>query len=141
MQIDKIIDNFGYLDDWEDKYRYLIELGRSLEPLPAEKHSDVHKVRGCASQVWLETCVEPERGIGEPVLRFRGDSDAHLVRGLIALLIALYSERTAEAIIATDAIGIFRRLGLEAHLTPQRSNGVRAMVERIKNDARLALTA
>jgi cysteine desulfuration protein SufE len=141
MQIDEILDNFTYLDDWEDKYRYLIELGRALEPLPPELHTDAYKVRGCASQVWLETRVVPGRRGGEPVLQFRGDSDAHLVRGLIALLIALYSGRTAEEILATDAIGLFQNLGLEAHLTPQRSNGLRAMVERIKCDARLALAA
>lgn len=140
MQIDEIIDNFGYLDDWEDKYRYLIELGRSLDPVPATLHADVNKVRGCASQVWLETRVEPGSRC-EPQLHFRGDSDAHLVRGLIAVLIALYSGHSADEILAIDAIGLFRRLGLESHLTPQRSNGVRAMVERIKSDARLALTA
>ncbi|MBV9246061.1 MAG: SufE family protein [Methylobacteriaceae bacterium] len=141
MDIDEILDNFAYLDDWEDKYRYLIDLGRSLEPLPEALHTDAYKVRGCASQVWLETSVEPQQGAGEPVLCFRGDSDAHLVRGLIALLIALFSGRTAEDILATDALALFQRLGLEAHLTPQRSNGLRAMLERVRNDARLALAA
>lgn len=136
MPIDEIIDNFGYLDDWEDKYRYVIELGRTLEPLPEEMHSDAYKVRGCASQVWLET--KREDGGAEPVLRFRGDSDAHLVRGLMAVLIELYSGKTACGILQTDAIGLFQTLGLESHLTPQRSNGVRAMVERIKTDAREA---
>jgi cysteine desulfuration protein SufE len=140
MPIDEIIGNFGYLEDWEDKYRYVIELGRELAPLPEEMHSEAYKVRGCASQVWLETQVEAAAG-GEPILRFRGDSDAHLVRGLIAVLIALYSGQTAQHILDTDAIGLFRKLGLEAHLTPQRSNGVRAMVERIRGVAKAAQAA
>ena len=140
MPIAEILDNFAFLDDWEDKYRYIIELGRSLEPLPEEVRDDAHKVRGCASQVWLETQVE-DRPSGGRVLHFRGDSDAHLVRGLIALLVALYSDRPASEIIETDALAIFRDLGLEAHLTSQRSNGVRAMVDRMKNDAKHALAA
>lgn len=137
MPIDEIIENFGYLDDWEDKYRYVIELGRGLPPLPEELHTDAYKVRGCASQVWLETQVEPG-GTAQPILTFRGDSDAHLVRGLIAILIELYSGQAADRILATDAIKIFQELGLESHLTPQRSNGVRAMVERIRGDAQRA---
>ncbi|MGA2639096.1 SufE family protein [Methylocella sp.] len=137
MSIDEIAENFSYLEDWDDRYRYLIELGRTLEPLDEAAHNDVNKVRGCASQVWLETraAVDPS---GAPVLTFRGDSDAHIVRGLIALILALYSGQTAPRILATDAQDLFKTLGLSAHLTPQRSNGVRAMVERIKADARLA---
>lgn len=136
--LDEIVANFELLDEWDDRYRYLIELGRTLAPLPEEAHSDVNKVRGCASQVWLET--RAEGGPGETTrLFFRGDSDAHIVRGLVALAIAIHSGRTAQEILTTDAFAIYERLGLAAHLTPQRSNGVRAMMERIKNDARTAL--
>jgi cysteine desulfuration protein SufE len=139
--IDTIRDDFASLDDWEDRYRYVIELGNGLEPLSPEAHNAVNKVRGCVSQVWLES--EPKTNAeGENTLHYRGDSDSHLVRGLIAIAIALFSDRTADQMLAVDAIGAFRALGLEAHLTPQRSNGVRAMVERIRTDAaRLKLSA
>ncbi|WP_395665788.1 SufE family protein [Methylocella sp.] len=140
MTLDDIIENFAYLDEWDDRYRYLIELGRMLEPLDEAAHNDANKVRGCASQVWLETTVEA-KGDGAPVLRFRGDSDAHIVRGLVALVLALYSDHTPEEILSTDAQDLFGRLGLSQHLTPQRSNGVRSMVERIKSDARGAAAA
>ncbi len=135
--LDEIIENFELLDDWDDRYRYLIELGRTLEPLPEDAHSEINRVRGCASQVWLETHVV--RGADRPTLHFIGDSDAHIVRGLVALALAIFSDRPADEIVATDALTIFDRLGLGAHLTPQRSNGLRSMVERIKNDARAAL--
>ena len=137
MTLDDIVGNFEMLDDWDDRYRYLIELGRELEPLSEAAHNDANKVRGCASQVWVETSV-----VGGPdgVLRLslRGDSDAHIVRGLITLVFALYSGKAASEIIETDAQPVFDRLGLSQHLTPQRSNGVRAMVNRIKDDARQA---
>jgi len=136
--IDEIIDNFALLDEWDDRYRYLIELGRQLPPLAAEAHSDANKVQGCASQVWLDTSVRPN-GAGGPVLTFEGDSDAHIVRGLIAILFAMYSGRSAKDILSTDAVATFERLGLREHLTPQRSNGFRSMVERIRTDARAAL--
>ena len=135
--IDEILSNFEFLEDWEERYRYLIELGRLMEPLPDEAHTEANRVKGCASQVWLETRVD--HGDGDPRLRWRGDSDAHIVRGLVALMMALYSGRTAREVLSTDAIAIFRELGLSEHLTPQRSNGVRAMVERIRNDASAAL--
>ncbi len=134
-KLDEIIENFNYLDEWEDRYRYLIELGRSLEPLDDAAHNDRNKVRGCASQVWLETRVAADHS-GRPVLHLKGDSDAHIVRGLVALLLALYSGETATRILAIDAHGLFESLGLSAHLTQQRSNGLRSMVERIKSDAR-----
>lgn len=137
--IDEIISNFEFLDDWEERYRYLIELGRMLPPLSPEAQSDANKVPGCASQVWLDTRVET--GAGAPVLELQGDSDAHIVRGLVALLIALYSGKPADRILETDALALFQRLGLSEHLTPQRSNGVRSMVERIRADARRALAA
>lgn len=134
-----IIENFDLLEEWDDRYRYLIELGRELAPLPEAAHNDDNKVRGCASQVWVETAVA--RANGAPVLTFRGDSDAHIVRGLVFLILTLYSGRSADDILATDAQDLFQKLGLDAHLTPQRSNGVRSMVERIKSDARAALAA
>jgi cysteine desulfuration protein SufE len=138
--IGEIIDNFSLLDDWDDRYRYLIELGRELPPLATEAHNDANKVRGCASQVWLDTRVRPN-GAGGPVLTFVGDSDAHIVRGLIAILFAMYSGRNAKDILATDAVALFEKMGLREHLTPQRSNGFRSMVERIHSDARTALAA
>jgi cysteine desulfuration protein SufE len=136
--IDEIIDNFALLDDWDDRYRYVIELGRTLAPIEEKARSETNKVQGCASQVWLVTTVKPN-GASGPVLTFVGDSDAHIVRGLIAILFALYSERSARDILAADALAIFDRLGLRDHLTPQRSNGLRSMVERIRSDARSAL--
>ncbi|MEF3367908.1 SufE family protein [Methylocystis sp. 9N] len=138
MQIDEIIGNFELLDEWEDRYRYLIELGRTLEPLPKDAYTDANKVRGCASQVWLETTRARDLD-GRAVLSFRGDSDAHIVRGLVALVLALYSGRPAQEIIETDAAPLFKELGLAEHLTPQRANGLRSMVERIKKEAREAL--
>jgi cysteine desulfuration protein SufE len=111
-----------------------------LPPLAAEAHNDANKVRGCASQVWLDTSVRPN-GAGGPVLSFVGDSDAHIVRGLIAILFAMYSGRSAKDILATDAVALFEKMGLREHLTPQRSNGFRSMVERIHSDARAALAA
>lgn len=137
--INDIIDNFDLLEEWEDRYRYLIELGRTLAPLPPEAHNEANKVRGCASQVWLET-IRAQDAAGAPTLSFRGDSDAHIVRGLVALVLALYSGRPAQEIAATDAAPLFERIGLAQHLTPQRANGLRAMVERIKAEARAALT-
>jgi cysteine desulfuration protein SufE len=137
LDIEDIAANFAFLDDWSERYRYLIELGRELDPLPEPAHNEVNRVKGCASQVWLETEVSwPD---GEPVLRFRGDSDAHIVKGLIYLALALYGDRPARDIAEIDATQWFVRLGLSEHLTPQRSNGFRAMVERIRRDAREAL--
>ena len=140
VTIDEIIDNFSLLDAWDDRYRYVIELGRGLEPLSESERGDANKVQGCASQVWLATQRRPSSD-GEPVLTFVGDSDAHIVRGLIAILFALYSGKPARDILATDAVALFNQLGLGEHLTPQRSNGFRSMVERIKSDARAALAA
>src|SRR5438105_5263498 len=113
--IDEIVENFAILDDWDDRYRYVIELGRELAPLSEAQRSQANKVQGCASQVWLATKVrrDGERG---PVLTFAGDSDAHIVRGLIAILFALYSGKSAREILATDAIALFDRLSLREHL-------------------------
>ena len=136
--IAEIISNFEVLDDWDDRYRYLIELGRELPPLAPAAHNDANKVQGCASQVWLETDVR-RNGPDGPVLIFVGDSDAHLVRGLIAVLFAMFSGKAAKDILKIDAITLFERMGLREHLTPQRSNGFRSMVERIRRDANAAL--
>lgn len=136
--IDDILGNFSVLDDWDDRYRYVIELGRELPPLSAAAHNDANKVQGCASQVWLDTTVQPN-GAGGPILTFAGDSDAHIVRGLIAILFAIYSGKHADDILGVDAIKLFEDMGLREHLTPQRSNGFRSMVERIRADARRAL--
>jgi cysteine desulfuration protein SufE len=140
QDIDEIIDNFELLDEWDDRYRYIIELGRALPALPDEARIEANKVRGCASQVWVTTQTQPN-GADGPVLAFDGDSDAHIVRGLIAILFALYSGQPARAIVTTDAEALFEKLGLREHLTPQRSNGFRAMVDRIQSDARAALAA
>ena len=136
--LDEIIDNFSLLDDWDDRYRYVIELGRGLAPLSERDRTEANKVQGCASQVWLATTVRPDGQRG-PVLTFSGDSDAHIVRGLIAILLAMFSGKQARDILSGDAIALFERLGLREHLTPQRSNGFRSMVERIRTDARAAL--
>jgi cysteine desulfuration protein SufE len=139
-KIDDIIENFTLLDQWDDRYRYVIELGRELPALPESAHSEENKVQGCASQVWLLTHVKPDGAEG-PVLTFEGDSDAHIVRGLVAILIALYSGKGAREILDTDAIALFDRIGLRENLTPQRSNGLRSMVERIRAEANAALAA
>ena len=132
-------EDFSLIDEWEDRYRYVIELGRALTPLPEPERTDANKVQGCASQVWLATTVHPD-GQSGPILTFTGDSDAHIVRGLIAILFAMFSGKRAGDILSTDAVTVFDRLGLREHLTPQRSNGFRSMVERIRMDARAALT-
>jgi cysteine desulfuration protein SufE len=137
-KLDEILENFALLDQWDDRYRYVIELGRTLTPLPDTAHVDANKVQGCASQVWLVTYKKPN-GAGGPILSFEGDSDAHIVRGLIAILFALYSDKSAQKILDTDPLTVFDGLGLRENLTPQRSNGLRSMIERIRAEARAAL--
>ena len=138
QSIDDIEADFELLDDWEDRYRYLIELGRALPEMPAGALNDGNKVRGCVSQVWLVTDADAAK---PPHLTFLGESDAHIVRGLVAITLALFSGRTAPEILDIDAEAVFARLGLQEHLTPQRSNGLRSMVDRIKGDARQAIAA
>lgn len=140
MSIDEIRANFELLDDWEDRYRYVIELGRALPPMPDALKTEATKVRGCASQVWLVSRSMPQPGAA-PVLAFEGDSDALIVRGLIAILLAAVEGKTARELGEADITGIFRDLGLAENLTPQRSNGLKSMIERIKADARSALAA
>lgn len=139
MDIDDLISDFEYLDDWEDRYRYVIELGRQLEPLSEAERTKANKVEGCVSQVWLASHVHSDAA-GEPVLEFSGDSDAHIVRGLIAILFRLYSGRTVRDILTVDARDVFHRIGLDEHLSPQRSNGLHAMVQRIRADAQAVLS-
>lgn len=130
---ESLIETFEFLGDWEERYRYLIDLGRKLEPLPEAEHSEANKVRGCMSQVWLTHRVEPG---SPPRLTFLGDSDAHIVKGLIALLLQLLSGRTPQEILDADVNGVFERLGLESHISMNRRNGFYAMVERIRQIAR-----
>lgn len=135
MSLDAITTDFELLDDWEDRYRYVIELGRALPAYPDVLRTDENKVRGCASQVWLAT--EPNRtSSGKPGMAMQGTSDAMIVQGLIAVLFAVYEDKPLDDILSTDAQAIFAGLGLKEHLTPQRSNGLASMVERIRSDAR-----
>lgn len=133
-----ILDDFSFLDDWEDRYRYVIDLGRDLQPLSADEHNDQTKVQGCVSQVWLVTQSD---GGADPVLNFRGDSDAHIVRGLVAIVLAIFSGKRSSEILDIDAETTLRTLGLDEHLTPQRANGLRSMINRIKREAMSAREA
>jgi cysteine desulfuration protein SufE len=135
-ELEAMADDFDLLGDWEERYRHVIDLGRTLEPLTDDERSESNRVRGCASQVWLVTEPQPDGS-----LRFRGDSDAHIVRGLIALLLRLFSGRSPRAILAFDAKAAFERLGLSGALSTQRSNGLASMAERIRHDAAAAGTA
>ncbi len=127
--LEEIVENFSYLDDWEDRYGYLIELGKSLQPIPEEAMSDDNKVQGCVSQVWLVTERDGDR------IHFKGASDAHIVSGLIAVTLSIFSGKTPQEILATNAQDVFEEIGLEEHITPQRSNGLRSMVTRIRQIA------
>jgi len=138
--LDEILETFDFLDDWEDRYKYLIDLGKDLATLTATEKIDANKVRGCVSQVWLIT--EVTKGTdGVPALVFKGDSDALIVQGLVAIVIALFSGKPAREILEIDVEAVFSQLGLQDHLTPQRSNGLRSMVGRIRTDAQQALEA
>ena len=139
MTLQNLQSDFELLDDWEDRYRYIIELGRTLAPMPDALKTEATKVRGCTSQVWLVSEAGGAAGGADRTLRFVGDSDAHIVRGLIAILFALYDGKPAQDILATEPETVFNALGLKEHLTPQRSNGLASMVERIRADARAAL--
>jgi cysteine desulfuration protein SufE len=141
MTIETIRTDFALLDEWEDRYRYLIELGRDLPQFPEALRTDANRVRGCVSQVWLASSARRNGTGTASVLEFQGDSDAHIVRGLIAVLFAVVQGRTAEEVLRADAKAVFAELGLKEHLTPQRSNGFFSMVERIRADARAAAAA
>ena len=135
-KISEIRDDFALLDDWEDRYRYVIELGRALPDFPEALRTDANKVRGCASQVWIATTITGSDGARR--LHFEGDSDAHIVRGLIAILFALYQDATPQEILDSDPQTVFTEFGLAEHLTQQRSNGLASMVARIRADATAA---
>jgi cysteine desulfuration protein SufE len=139
MTIDDIIADFALIDDWEERYRYIIDLGKQLPPFPEAERTEANRVRGCASQVWLAT--HPERSGKSPRLHFLGDSDALIVRGLVAITLALFDRKSPREILATDAEAVFDKLDLRAHLTAQRSNGLRALVDRIRADAAAAEVA
>lgn len=132
-ELDELAEDFALLDDWEERYRYVIELGRGLPPFPEAERTEANKVRGCASQVWLSV-----RRLPDGRLEFVGDSDAHIVKGLVAILLRLYYGRTPAEIAAFDAKGAVERLGLSEALSSQRANGLVAMVERIRSEARAA---
>jgi cysteine desulfuration protein SufE len=132
QDIDALVDEFELLDDWEERYRYLIDLGKALPELPETDRTDANKVKGCVSQVWLVTGLEDGR------YRLQGDSDAHIVKGLVALLTRLYDQRTPTQIREIDARAVLDRIGLSEHLSPQRSNGLVSMVARIRSEAESA---
>jgi cysteine desulfuration protein SufE len=138
MNVDQLVENFALLGPWEERYRYLIELGRKLPPMPDAEKTDATKVRGCMSQVWLSSRLRP----GPPArLELHGDSDAHIVKGLIALLFKLYEGRTPREMVELDVRSVFERLGLESHITMNRRNGFYSMVERIRALAENAAAA
>lgn len=138
QNLESIIEDFEFLDDWDDRYKYLIELGETLEPLGESEKNASSKVQGCVSQVW----ILPDRtSEADPVLTFRGDSDAHIVRGLIAIVLAVFSGKRASEITSIDETAVFSRINLSEHITPQRSNGLRSMVDRIKQEASRALAS
>ena len=138
MSFDQLVENFALFDDWEDRYRYLIDLGRKLPILPEDLKTEANKVRGCMSQVWMVP-GHPEGDAGK--FAFAADSDAHIVKGLVALVLSFYDKKTPQEVLSGDVMGLFKQLELSEHLTPQRSNGVRSMVERIRRDAAGALAA
>ena len=129
MDINELIENFEFLGDWEERYRYIIELGRKLPDFDPAQRTEENKVRGCQSQVWLVTDENPENS---DLLYFRADSDAHIVRGLLAILLMMFTGKNASAILAVDAKDIFAKLGLDQHLSPSRTNGLNAMVQRVR---------
>ncbi|WP_085031814.1 SufE family protein [Ensifer aridi] len=139
ISLNQIIDDFAFLDEWEDRYRYVIELGKSLPEMPEALRTSGNKVQGCASQVWLvtHTAGDPE----DPVLTFEGESDAHIVRGLVAIALAIFSGKRASEIARIDALDIFGKIGLIEHLSSQRANGLRSMIRRVKNEAEVRLPA
>lgn len=136
MDIEEIIENFQFLDDWDDRYKYLIELGAALPDFPEDQQTTENKVQGCVSQVWVTAEQSDDT---DPVLKFRGASDAHIVSGLVAITLAIFSNKKASEIISTDEKTIFDSIDLSEHITPQRSNGLRSLVERIKLHAKDAL--
>lgn len=130
--LDQMIDDFSYLEDWEDRYRYVIELGKALPDLPEVDKTAENKVQGCASQVWLVSSAEEGP---DPVVHFSGDSDAHIVRGLVAIVLAAYDGKRASEAAKLDATELFSKIGLVEHLSAQRANGLRSMIRRIREES------
>ncbi|MDB2437817.1 SufE family protein [Hellea sp.] len=132
QDIQDMIDDFAFLSDWEERYMHVIDLGKGLPPLDEAEKNEATKVKGCVSQVWL---VSDRTDDDDPVLTFRGDSDAHIVKGLVAVALQIFSNRKASKIQELDAEAILKELDLQEHLSPQRSNGLKAMIGRIKAEA------
>lgn len=128
MKIDEILENFELLDEWEDRYRFVIDLGRQLPEFPESARTEENRVRGCTSRVWLVSALDGE----PPTLKLWGDSDAHIVRGLVYILLSLYSDKKPPEVLKVDAKAVLSKLGLEGHLSPMRTNGLYSMVERIR---------
>lgn len=137
--LETIIEDFTFLEDWEDRYRYVIELGKALPDLAEEQRTAANKVQGCASQVWLVSHTDGDAA--DPIMTFEGESDAHIVRGLVAIVLATYSGKHASEIADLDAIEVFGKIGLVEHLSSQRANGLRSMVKRIQEEARARVAA
>jgi cysteine desulfuration protein SufE len=133
--INEIIENMEFLDNWEDKYKYIIELGQAINDFPEDLRNTNTKVNGCVSQVWLHSTASINSQ-NEKLINFIGDSDAFIVKGLIAILISIYTDKKPNEILEIDPQDIFKKFGLEEHLSPQRSNGLVSMIQRIKNDAK-----
>lgn len=138
QDIQDMIDDFAFLSDWEERYTHVIDMGKALAPLAPSEKNIASKVKGCVSQVWL---VSERNGADDPVISFRGDSDAHIVKGLVAVTLQIFSGRKASMIRALDAADILKQLELDEHLSPQRSNGLKAMIGRIKLEAEAVLKA
>jgi len=133
--IDDLVEDFEFLDTWEDRYRYIIELGDQLEDMPAELKTEANRVQGCVSNVWLVARLEPGT---PPSLHFMADSDSDLTRGLIAILVMLFSGKTAPEILAMDIESVFDQLQFRRHLSPRRNNGFSNMVKRLRKLAEQA---
>ena len=134
MEFKNIIDDFQFLENWEDKYKYIIDMGGSLKPLSKDDYNDENKVEGCASQVWLT--VEENQKEGKTFLKFNGDSDAFIVKGLIAILFALFSEKTPSEILEINPTNELKKLNLDENITQQRSDGLTAMINRVFFEAK-----
>ena len=134
MEFKNIIDDFQFLENWEDKYKYIIDMGSSLTALKSNDYNDDNKVEGCASQVWL--VVEENSKQGKTILKFNGDSDAYIVKGLIAIIFALFSEKTPSEILEIDPMSELKKLNLEENISQQRSNGLTAMINRVFSEAK-----
>ena len=139
IDFESLVDDFNFLDDWDDRYKYIIDLGRTLPPYPEDERDETHKVRGCASQVWLTYTLE-QNDSNEVIIRLSADSDAHIVRGLIAILLSVYSGKTAAEITTINPEEKLKPLDLTDHITPQRSNGFASMIKRIQEIGQTELT-